>query len=235
MQNNNETCRVKISYTIIEKLIGMICSGELKTNDHLPPERQLTEEFNVSRATLREALSAMEVVGIIETRPGAGRCVTDLDIVPFVQLIARLLLINASVENELLELRELLEKEAIRLIIARVSSPDELTQLYDQVDLMERSLIEEDLETSAGADFRFHQTLFALSGNRTLYTAGRCISSILESSVRYNRAKILRDPNNLETLYTQHRLIYRALVQKDEEAALRLLSKHLNQVKEVAC
>ena len=232
MQNNG-TNKGKISYVIIEQFIDLICNGSLKTNDRLPPERQLTEKFNVSRATLREALSAMEVVGIIETRAGAGRYVTDLDIIPFVQMVAKLLLMNASVEDELLELRELLEKEAIHLIIARGASASDLALLYDQVDLMERGLIEEDLETSTVADLCFHQMLIALSGNHVLYFAGKWISSILESSVRYNRNKILRDPNNLETLYTQHRLIYRALVQKDEEVAQRLLSKHLNQVKEI--
>lgn len=230
---SNETSREKISYTIIEKFIDLICSGELKVNDRLPPERQLTQEFNVSRATLREALSVMEVVGIIETRACAGRYVTDLNIIPFVQMMAKLLLMNTSAADELLELRELLEKEAIHLIIARDASPDDLTPLYDLVDLMERSLISEDLEASAEADLCFHLTLFELSGNRVLYTVGKCISLILESSVRYNREKILRDPNNLEMLYTQHRLIYRALAQKDEEAAQRMLSKHLYQVREL--
>lgn len=231
---NNEANKKKISYSIIEQFIDLICNGSLKTNDRLPPERQLTEKFSVSRATLREALSAMEVIGIIETRAGAGRYVTDLDIIPFVQMIARLLLMSTLEENELLELREILEREAIHLIIARGASSDDLTPLHDQLDLMERSLIKEDLETSAAADLCFHQTLFSLSDNHVLYFAGRCISSILESSVKYNRDKILCNPDNLETLYTQHRLIYCALVQKDEEAAQRLLSKHLNQVKDIA-
>lgn len=230
---DNAVKHKKMSFVIVERLIGMISSGELKPGDRLPPERQLAEAFHVSRATLREALSAMEVTGIIDMRVGEGTYVTNMDIFPFIQMISRLFLRDVSMEDELLELRKLLEMEAIRLIIQRDLPPSELDVLRKIVDRMEQSLFIEDVDAGVEADVQFHQTLFALSDSYILQSAGKCISSIQESSVRFNRSKILRDTNNMELLYNQHHLIYKALLQRDETMAMRMIGKHLDFVRQM--
>lgn len=223
----------KMSYHIIEQFIDKISSGELKVGDKLPPERVLSEKFNVSRTTLREALSVMEVMGIVEMRVGEGSFITDLNIIPFIQMISNLFVRTETMETELLDLRRLLEVEAVRLILNRDVSKEEMDLLHEQVINMEQSLTTNDVEQGAEADLRFHQMLFTLSNNYILQKAGQCIASIMGKSVRFNRGKILRDVNNHEVLYHQHSIIYKALLEKDEQMAISMINKHLDFVKQM--
>ena len=84
----------KVSQLIIEQFINMIKEGKLKMGDRLPPERTLAEMFNVSRASVREAFSAMEIIGLIEVRQGEGSYITELNIGPFINTIAPLFVQN---------------------------------------------------------------------------------------------------------------------------------------------
>lgn len=223
----------KMSYTIIEQFIEKISNGELKVGDKLPPERILSEKFNVSRTTLREALNVMEVMGILEMRVGEGSFITDLNIIPFIQMISNLFVRTETMETELLDLRKLLEVEAVKLILNRDVNKEEMDLLRDQVDNMKQSLITGDVEQGAEADLKFHQMLFTLSNNFILQKAGDCIALMLEKSVRFNRGKILQDINNHEVLYHQHKIIYEALLQKDEQIAISIINEHLDLVKQM--
>jgi GntR family transcriptional repressor for pyruvate dehydrogenase complex len=71
----------KISEHIIEQIRKAIFEGKLKPGDKLPPERELIENFGVSKATLREAMRSLEVLGFLEIRKGAsgGAFVTEID------------------------------------------------------------------------------------------------------------------------------------------------------------
>jgi len=105
----------RIYQSIIGQFIDLIKDGKLKVGDKLPPERTLAEMFNVSRASIREAFSAMEIIGLIEVRPGEGSFVTDLNIGPFISTISPLLVSSESMDADLLDFRKLIEMEAVRL------------------------------------------------------------------------------------------------------------------------
>ncbi|MGD9155280.1 MAG: GntR family transcriptional regulator, partial [Bacillota bacterium] len=105
----------RIYQSVVEQFVGLLKSGKMKPGDKLPPERTLAELFRVSRASIREAFSAMEIIGLIEVRPGDGSFVTDLNIAPFLNTIAPLFIKNETMETELLEFRKLLEREAVEL------------------------------------------------------------------------------------------------------------------------
>src|SRR5690242_4995511 len=65
--------RMRVPEEIVDQIRGFIASGELKPGDQLPSERELTERFQVSRASIREALTALQVMGILErSRTGGG-------------------------------------------------------------------------------------------------------------------------------------------------------------------
>lgn len=67
----------KVYEDIIEQFKNMIYSGQLQKGDKLPPERELCQMLDVSRASMREALRAMEVMGIVDSRPGEGTYIVD--------------------------------------------------------------------------------------------------------------------------------------------------------------
>ncbi len=223
----------KASHVIVEKILERLSTGRLKPGDRLPSERELSEELSVSRATLREALSALEIIGIINMRTGDGSYIKEIDIIPFVQMVSQLFIYNRSVGEDLLEVRKLLEIDAIRLIIKRSLLPKSLETLREAVNQMEQSVFSRDYDLGVKSDIFFHKELFVLTGNTVLQTVAQCISSLMERSVTFNRERILRNQENLEVLYNQHHMIYKAILQRDEEVAVRVMSYHLNFVKEI--
>jgi GntR family transcriptional repressor for pyruvate dehydrogenase complex len=92
----------------------MIRDGSLNPGDRLPPERQLAEEFGVSRAAVREALSALGLMGLVEVRPGEGTFVRAVTEEALVSPMALLLAMerDEAMGLEMLEIRAALEAEA---------------------------------------------------------------------------------------------------------------------------
>ena len=222
----------RIYQSVIEQFIGLIKEGKLKVGDKLPPERTLAEMFNVSRASIREAFSAMEIIGLIEVRPGDGSFVTNLNIAPFINTIAPLFVKNDEMEDELLEFRKMLELEAAKLAAGK-GKPEENKLLEGPIHSMETAIEKNDVNMGAEADILFHKILFGLSNNYILIKSAEYISHILESSVRFNRAKILKNSQNSKVLYEQHKQIYEAIRNNDAQSAVDIMNKHLDFVKQI--
>ncbi len=217
----------RIYQSIIEQFIGLIKRGELRIGEKTPPERILAEMFNVSRASIREALSALEIIGLIEVRPGEGSFVTEFNIAPFVNAISPLFIKYESMERDLLDFRKLLELSAVELAATRgESTKDLLTSLVNMKTAIER----DDLNAGADADILFHKSIFLLSQNFILQKASDCIATILESSVKFNREKILGNNHNANELYNQHLGIYEAIMLHRPELAKSRMEQHLNFV-----
>ena len=222
----------RIYQSIISQFIGLIKNGDLKVGDKLPPERSLAEMFKVSRASIREAFSAMEIIGLIEVRPGEGSFITDLNIGPFINTISPLLVTNDNLETDLLDFRKLIEMEAVKLAATKAGE-SELSLLQSSLSKMEAAIEKNDTVMGAEADVEFHKALFNLSGNYILVKAAECTAYLLECSVRFNRARILKDENNSKVLLAQHHDIFNAIRQKDVQKASEIMEKHLSFVHEI--
>jgi len=222
----------RIYQSVIEQFIGLIREGKLKVGEKLPPERTLAEMFNVSRASIREAFSAMEIIGLIEVRPGDGSFVTNLNMAPFINTIAPLFVKNEEMEDELLEFRKMLELEAAKLAAGK-GKPEEIILLEGPINSMKAAIEKNDINMGAEADIRFHKILFSLSNNYILTKSAEYIGYILESSVKFNRAKILKDSENSKVLYEQHKEIYEAIRNNDAQSAVEMMNKHLDFVKQI--
>lgn len=269
----------KIYQYIIEQFVDMIKEGKLKSGERLPPERTLAEMFNVSRASIREALRAMEIIGLLEVRQGEGSYITDLNIAPFINTIAPLFIKNESLETDLLDFRKLLEIEAVKLAAIRIrdlttvadgsysdvcfSSSDYsdysckeqdensekgkdesgnyenqeetcgIVLLEKHLRSMQEALEKDDISLGAEADIQFHKSIFTLTGNVVLVKAAEFTAYILESSVRFNRTKILENSDNSKVLYDQHKKIYEAIKRGDPVLAAEIMEKHLDFVKKM--
>jgi GntR family transcriptional repressor for pyruvate dehydrogenase complex len=144
----------------------------------MPSERTLAEMFNVSRSSIREALSALEIIGLIQVRPGEGSFVIELNIAPFINAITPLLIKNETMERDLLDFRKILELSAVELAAARAeSTKDLLTSLVN----MKAAIDRDDLNAGVDADILFHKSIFLLSQNNILENVSDCIATILMS------------------------------------------------------
>lgn len=222
----------RIYQSIIEQIVKLIRDGKLSPGDRLPPERALTEMLGVSRASLREALRAMEVIGLVDVRPGEGTFISELNITPFMDAVTPLFLRGGDPDSDILEFRKAIELDAVRIIIAAGSRGAE--KLLPFLQAMREALETGDMEAGAQADIRFHRAILHLTDNRMFILAADCIGCLLESSVRFNRERILRRSGYLGVLLEQHVRIYRAIADGDAAEAEKTLREHLDLVKSIS-
>src|SRR3989441_7289244 len=132
----------RIYEAIVRQVKAMISEGRLKSGDQLPPERDLAEKFLVSRTSVREALRALESLGLIEIRPGEGTFVREISIESHIQPLALVMASHREAIGELFEARRLLEPLIAGLAAARATR--------DDVSEMERILDDQAREGAAG-------------------------------------------------------------------------------------
>ena len=216
----------RLYQSVMGQVISLITSGELITGEKLPPERELAERFAVSRASIREAFRALEIIGLIEVRPGGGTYITDLNINPFLTTLSPLFVRQANREQDLLEFRRLIETEAAR-IAAEKQLPQSLADLRQAIGEMEQAVESNEPNLGSAADILFHQAIFRCSDNYVLIKAAECVSCLMENSVRLNRAKIIKDAEQARLLLEQHRQILAAIESGRGAEAAQAMLAHL--------
>lgn len=209
---------------VVERLRRMIHSGELSPGDRLPPERDLAKLLGVSRPTLRAGIRSLATVGILQSRQGAGTFVVEkgesptLDSSPLRMLSA----LHGFTSDEMFEARLALEMSIAGLAAERATS-EQMTLMAEEITGMYASLTEP--EQYLVHDMQFHQTIAAASNNRILTSLMNMIATILFDS----RSKTVKRAKDLKQSAEQHHNIYRAMRERDSEAARRAMHDHLIQ------
>lgn len=219
----------KIYKNIVEQMIALISEGSLKSGNKLPPERSLAEMLQVSRASLREALSVMEIMGIVEIRAGEGSFVSNLDVQPFLSLMLPLLLKSKGIEKDLVEVRKLLEISGVKLVVEHMQeNASILNELKEIVRKMEICIGEP--RESIDLDMQFHKTICTYSDNNILIKALQYIEFILTRTIHFSRERLIMEEGNIDKLLEQHKKIFKAIEKEDAELASKEMEEHLNFV-----
>lgn len=205
---------------VARRLMDLFTSGALAAGTRLPPERQLAATLEVGRSAVREALAALEILGIVDVRPGSGTYLrgTASDLLP--QTLRWGLLIGQKNTGELLELRSGLEIYVARLAAGRASA-DEVAGLAASVDRMRESVA--DLAAFARADAAFHDALAAAAGNDTLVDLLHVVRSLLQ--VYADRA--VHDETQARIAVDEHDAVFRAIDAGDADAAASAMALHM--------
>lgn len=221
----------KVSESIVEQLEEMILNGALKTGDKLPPERDLAQQLDVSRPSLREALVIMEAKGLLQVRRGGGAYVCDVvaQIVtdPLVHLLKR----RAQSTFDVLELRLALEEVAAYHAALRSSDGDRQT-LQRRWDALEASYASDDLDLNAEADVEFHMAIADASHNLALALVMRGLFNLLRSTIKDNLDKLNAEAGRMDLIRAQHRQILDAVLANQPEEARSAAHTHLAFVQE---
>jgi DNA-binding FadR family transcriptional regulator len=210
----------KLYRKIADSLAGEIESGKYKLGDRLPTERELAEQFGVSRPSLREALIALEMLGMIEARHGLGIYVTR----------TQLPLTAAAYDFEigafeLIEARRLFEGEAAALAATNIDD--------EAIAELERLLVlmgDEDEIHGEDADKEFHLTIARATGN------GAIIATVENLWELRNRSPLARNiltrarGMGLEPRIVEHRRVLDALKARDPAGARQAMRDHLERV-----
>ncbi|QHS23000.1 FadR family transcriptional regulator [Virgibacillus sp. MSP4-1] len=113
--------KAKVYQEVLEKIRLFIEQHQLSPGDRLPSERDLTEELNASRSSIREALRAIELLGLIETRHGEGTFIKAYRPYHTVSLLSTFILNGTRTKEELLEVKKLLELNAAELAMEHIN------------------------------------------------------------------------------------------------------------------
>src|SRR3954468_4717921 len=210
------------SEEVISQLREMIHRGELRPGDRLPPERDLAKLLGVSRPTLRAGIRSLAAVGVLQSRQGAGTFVVQADGQPVLdssplRLMASL---HGFTSAEMFEARLSLEM-AVAGLAAERATGDQMTTMAEEVTGMFASL--DDPEQFLIHDVRFHQTVAAASGNRILTSLMNMVATILFET----RIKTVKRAKDLKDSAEMHRQIYRAIRERNPEAAREAMREHL--------
>ena len=155
---------VRVSHKIVRQLQDIIAQGELKTGAFLPSERELASRYWVSRSSVREALSILETLGLVAIEPGCRARVLGTSTEPDKRL-TRWQYASRFNENDVYELRLALESRAARLAAEKMN-PQTIADLTASLASMKDNLRQGDLLAAANDDFKFHDIIVNLSGNR---------------------------------------------------------------------
>lgn len=215
--------RTTLTTDIYRKLIGQIISGTWASGSRIPAERQLGQQLGVGRASLREALKALEIMGMIETRLGDGTYVRKRS-----EFLSRPLLwaITSSPGTdvrELVEARKLIESELAALAAERATAED-LKQLGIHLDRMEGSL---DIQAEfLAADIDFHLAVAQAAHNMILLNALQLIRNLLQNWINVS----LQVAGVADKALEHHKAIFLAIAKKNVGNARISMQNHLEEM-----
>ncbi len=226
MESSLSTFRpLQRSEEIAERLAADIRSGLLAPGERLPSERELARSLEVSRASVREALAALQLRGVVETRPGAGTFVTaepPLSDAPQ----------HDASPSAVLEARAQLEPAIARLAAAR-AQPDPAVE--NLLTAMEAALDSGDPAARAtwnASDRLFHRQLAAMTGNPVLLAFADHVAALMDEPLWQRlRDDSIATPGRTRIHVAEHRMIYEAIVEGNAEAAAFYSAQHINRVR----
>lgn len=212
-----------VSDLLVERILGFVTAGRLKAGDKLPSERELAERFGVSRPTVREAMRALSVLGVIEVRHGGGAFVSQLDATDLLGPLNFFLSLSEVSVQKLYDARRLIEGE-ICAQAAVSPSEEDLARLEALIE--EQRKVSNYAEEYLKLDSLFHKQLGEMSGNPFLSRASESLN-VLGIEFRQHAARSKGTPARS---IQDHRNIVAAIRDGDAQRARDAMVAHMDQV-----
>ena len=212
----------KISTKIAEQIKTLINNGELKPGDALPPERELVKVFNVSRASLREALNTLAGMGFLEMSHTHRTIVKSLAAGRMTDPLHHLLKEDIRTVFELIEVRKAVESWSASLAAKR-ATPDDIANLEKSLESM-RVKIEQGISVVED-DANFHLAISEATHNKIQTHLMFSIYDILKESLGKYYENI-----KMQNVYEQHCRVVAAIKKRDSALASRRMHEHLDYV-----
>ncbi|SER89495.1 FadR/GntR family transcriptional regulator [Salipaludibacillus aurantiacus] len=210
----------KVYLNILKEINQIMSHDQLSAGDKLPSERELAERLQVGRSSVREALRALELLDLIETRKGEGTFIQEAGSHRLAEILASFFLKDEKARQDVTETRRIIEIEAVRLGCQRAEK--------DQLDKLQMLIYEARDKWSEGEipvdeDYLFHKTLVQSSQNILLYNIWRPLVEYAKIALKDSLGREGRTGFSIK----EHEIIYEALLAGEEEKAVSALKHHL--------
>lgn len=217
--------RTRLYEQVAEQITRWVAEAGLGAGDRLPPERELAVQLGVSRATLSQALVALEVVGVVAVRHGDGTVLTGAQ--PAAAPVLSAIRAHADRLPEVIDARDALETKIARLAAERRTEED-LAAIQAALDAMAADV--EAGGRGVEGDELFHGAVTRAAHSRLLADMMGTIGEL----IRESRIESLSQPERPRNSLAGHRAVADAIAAGDPDAAARAMHEHITMVSDVA-
>ncbi|MDO8318184.1 FadR/GntR family transcriptional regulator [Rhodoferax sp.] len=212
-----------LSDQVADVMAARIRAGRLVAGDKLPTEASLVDQFSVSRTVVREALSRLKSLGLVESRQGSGVFVKEVGFPPL-NFDAKSVASRQAV-IQMVEVRRALEAEVAALAAQRRTKAD--------IKHIHQSIADLDQAVLAGGDgvledVQFHLAIAEAARNPFLLGTLQYLSQFLQGATRVTRANEARRDDFVRQVRDEHAVIYQAIKAGDTEAARKAAGAHMD-------
>jgi len=216
--------KINVAEQAINKIYELAKEQNLQVGDKLPPERELVKILGISRSSLREAIRALEMIGVVNVTQGRGMVIESSNISnSIIKPLAFSIILNKNTFLELFEARKLIEVECAGLAAERITA-GELNGLKGIYNLLIK--YQNNRERAIKYEIRLHEKITEIAKNNIL---GEILSSIKKLLKESRDTTVPLRGVTLETINC-HKEIIQALEEKDDSKARKLMFKHLDIV-----
>ena len=216
--------KTQVFEDIFRFFTAQLASGKLRPGDRLLAEREMASALKVSRPSLREAMRAMALLGLIDIRPGQGTFVRNPDATVLRDFFTVMLSVQPQLYQSALQTRVAIECQAIR-IACRAVRPQDLQNIRDALDRITATATDPDM--GAEADFAFHHAIVASSHDDIMMFVYEALQPLLRRDHSVRRQAIRDLPKVQAVMPLAHSLILDAIVAGDEDAAEAEYRRHM--------
>jgi GntR family transcriptional repressor for pyruvate dehydrogenase complex len=216
----------KIYEEVVEQIRMLMENGSLKPGDKLLSERDLAEKLQVSRASLREALRALEMMGFVEIKAGGGTFIKETGGDEIIQPLAMFLSIERGSFFEIFEIRKIFEISSAHLAAQR-ATPVDLARIEENLIMMKAALTEDDSERGEDSDAAFHFSVAEATHNGWLVRLLNTITDSFHKTISVARRQLYLTPGHPQILIEQHTKIYEAIRDGNPILAQKAMLEHL--------
>lgn len=208
---------------IISVITDSVVKGKYKPGMKLPSEYELIEELKVSRNSLREAMKILSAMGVVEIKRGDGTYIcSEMKTSVFDNAVFGILY-EMSTDDELQELRQIVDEEVARLAMQKVTK-EEIKALRTNIGEMEQALQAGDYDQTEKLDFTFHQMLIDACKNKFFIRLMQGVYAIFEKSI----INTVEYEKEMSRVVEHHQKILRCVEEKDTEHIAQVIADSLS-------
>lgn len=216
--------RKAVSELVVQRVLDLIKNGQLEAGEKLPSERSLAVILDVSRPTVREALRALSIMGVLQIRHGGGVFVSSLDATELLNPLDFFVSLNAKNMTALFDARIEYEPMIVGLATPHLSAHD-LQALQGLVDAQVAN--KDDAELFHDTDVEFHKIILEASGNIFLSRVGKTFQVLSDQA----RREFQKKADIRHQSIADHIVILKTLQERDAEAASAAMRAHIVNVR----
>ena len=213
---------------ILKQIIENIQTGNLKAGAALPAERTMAETMGVSRPAVREALRALELLGIVKSVPGGGNYITENLDTWLIGPLSILFRLNNGYLRQNQQLRAALERETA-LLAAKKCTPLDAAERWM---ILARLDAAEDEKTRGKLDQELHQKIARIADNPMLYSVLSAADQLTENIIEGTRDYIMKKNQSASVVDEQHHKLVEAIINGNVEEAELAMSQHMETIEQ---